>query len=332
MKNNFTKSITLLLLMLGLYSCKKEDQTTTKTLLVEPSAPVRYRDSVFATVDASIMNVSYRIVKNFDIVEDLKLDIYSPANDTATKRAALIILHGGAYSRPNPAISGEAGTRKSARGMATAYAKRGYVVFAISYRRGKDFKAGQSPADSSMKVYEAIYRAVQDSRAAIRCIKSNANSVKIDPDKLFIFGGGATNVVYTDQNEVGNTFSSWGPLDGTGKFDYPGYNVKVKGTINIEGAMINGNWINAGDPPVFSCYGTLDRFYYDSKTLVSIGYPLLQFTNGIKIHERLSSLGINCPPIVLYPGRDHGVNGTDPVAFNNTLNLSCDWMYNLLLQ
>ncbi len=122
---------------------------------------------------------------------------------------------------------------------------------------------------------------------------------------------------------------NWGALDGTGTYDYPGYTLKVKGVINIEGAINDKNYIDAGDPPMISAYGTEDGNFKDSIALSARLYPKFRFENGQKIHQRFTQLGINTPPIILYLGKGHGAHG-DPVILKNTINVTSAWMYSLL--
>ncbi len=346
MKTKLTPLLLIICFITAIISCKKPDaldKETSKNLITTASnTPLRYRDSVFANVD-SFPNIFYRNAPNFDKVEELKLDVYMPAGDTATSRACLIFMHGGAWDRLTPNITLPppnygSGTRKGQRSICLAYAKRGYVVISPSYRTGKDFRRGQSPSDSSFKFYEAVYRASQDARAMLRFVKKNAITGKINVNKIFIGGGSAgagtaVHTIYLDQSEIGNGFSSlWGALDGTGIYDYPDYNLKVKGVINVEGAIFDKNYIDAGDPPMISSYGSEDQYYKDSVgvPLMSMRlYPKFKFDSGPKIHQRFSQLGIFTPPIILYLGKGHGANN-DPILLKNTINFTSAWMYSLL--
>lgn len=333
MKTNLTSFLLFICLATAILSCKKPDvldKQTSKNLITTTTTPVRYRDSVFANVD-SFPNFFYRTVQNYDRVEDLKFDVYMPSGDTASKRACIVFIHGGGWFRgPENGL----GSRKGERRFCIAYAKRGYTVISPSYRLGKDFKPRQSSSDSSFKVYEGVYRAAQDVRAMLRFLKKNSTAGKIDTNKIFIGGGSAgagnaINTAYLDQLEIGNGFTAnWGKLDGNGVYDYPGYSLKVKGVLNIAGAIFDKNYIDAGDPPMISFYGSEDGYYKDSLTIPGPMTPIFRFDNGKKIHQRFSQLGIITPPIVLFQGQGHANN--DPTAFTTILNATCAWMYNLL--
>ncbi len=331
MKTKLTPFLLFTCFLYAILSCKKPDAINIKTsknlITTASTTPVRYRDSVFANVD-SLPNIFYRTAQNYDRLENLNCDVYMPAGDTVTKRACIIFIHGGAWKR-NPENS--LGTRKGERRICLAYAKRGYVVITPSYRLGIDFKPRQSSADSIRKLHETVYRATQDIRALVRFVKKNALYANIDTNKIFIGGGSAgagaaIHATYLDQDEIGNMIAELGPLDGTGIYDHPGYSKKVKGVINIAGAIHDKNYIDAGDPPMISSYGTEDGLYKDS--IERIYSPHYRFHNGQMMQQRLIQLGIPTPPMILFQGQGHANN--DPTAFLTNLNRTSAWMYSLL--
>ena len=327
MKNLLNLTLALALI-LTLDSCKKEEVSNTKLLIQNSlSSPVRYRDSVFASVDTiTFFNTFYRRVQNFNGMVDLKMDAYLPAGDTVSRRAAIMYIHGGGFG---------AGSRKDAdiKSVCLDYAKRGYVTIAISYRLGVNFVYGQTTAQSEQKYYDAVYRAAQDARAALRFIKMHGRIAKIDTNKIFIAGGSAgagtaINTAYLDQAEItGTSFSQWGPLDGTGIYDYPQYGLRVKGVINLAGAIINKSFINTGDEPMISFYGTEDIYYKDDLLDYRNGYAPIAFDNGKKIKLYMDGLGIRSDT-TLYYGKDH--SGYDSNIIKNFVNVSSNWMHNLL--
>ncbi len=330
MKSSNLLKLLFAIISITIFSCKKQDDVIINSLIQSNrSTPVRYRDSVFASVDTtSFFNIFYRRAQNFNGTTDLKMDAYLPFGDTASNRAAIVFIHGGGFG---------AGSRKGPgdQKICTDYSKRGYVTISISYRLGVNFLPGQTQAQSEQKYYDAVYRAAQDARAALRFIKKNAISAKIDTNRIFIVGGSAgagtaINVVYLDQPELnGIDFSQWGPLDGTGIYDYPGYNLNVKGVVNIAGAMADKNYIDFGDEPMINFYGTEDIYYKDNVLAIRNGYPAMFFDNGQKIKLHMDNLGISSP-ITLYQGRDHAGFLNDPLLIKDALNISANWMYNLM--
>jgi len=331
MKQLVQPILTIIVICL-LFSCKKiNDIDSYKLLKQNKTNTFRYRDSVFASVDTStFFNILYRVVGNYNGNENLYLDAYLPAGDTATRRAAIIFMHGGAFDTT--------GNRKDPIIVAACqdFAERGFVAISISYRKGKDFKAGQTYIDSLTKFFEGVYRAAQDARAAIRFIKKASITGKIDSNKIFIggFSAGATtamNAAYLQQDEIDNSLGHWGPLDGKTLYDYPGYSNKVKGVINLEAGISDTNFIDRGDAPVISAFGTQDEYFSDSVTVTSPGYPSFGFYNGQSIHKRMANLSIDTSPIILFPGKRHGAHNESAIL-RNTCKLTAEWMYKRLQQ
>lgn len=98
---------------------------------------------------------------------DLHLDVYRPAPSNAasvSKRMAVIHIHGGGFS-----VGSKTGVESSAR----AFAGQGYVSVASQYRL-----TGQArwPAQ------------IEDTKAAIRWTRANADRLGIDADKIAIAG------------------------------------------------------------------------------------------------------------------------------------------------
>ena len=104
------------------------------------------------------------------------------------------MLYGGAFIT---------GSRKDAiiTTYSTYFASCGYAVFAIDYRIGANLASPQ------IELAKALYRAVQDSRAAVRFIRKNADLFKIDTSLIFGMGysAGAITLIhhaYLDQEEA----------------------------------------------------------------------------------------------------------------------------------
>jgi acetyl esterase/lipase len=94
---------------------------------------------------------------------DLHLDVYHPAAAKA-KRMAVIHLHGGGF---------RVGSKQSVATSSRAFAGQGYVSIASQYRL-----TGQArwPAQ------------IEDTKAAIRWARANADRLSIDPDKIGVAG------------------------------------------------------------------------------------------------------------------------------------------------
>ena len=155
---------------------------------------LRYKTEIFTQVKANT-GITYAQNKNiYNKVQDLQADIYSPANDTEAKRPIVILLHGGGFMH---------GSRKDDYivKVCKQFAQRGYVTASISYRLGVENMY------NPISYGEAVYRSVQDAKAAVRYFRANAEKYGIDAEKIFIGGGSAgaiaaLHTAYWQQNEV----------------------------------------------------------------------------------------------------------------------------------
>lgn len=192
---------TLLSCLMLISACSKNDEQSGNT-----DSPARYQDEIFTNVTTNI-NIKYGQALNYNRTgqEDLFLDLYQPDGDTATRRALVIGVHGGAF------ITGDKQAANWPE-VCKAMARRGYVAASVNYRLGRN----------ANEEYEPAWRAQQDLRAAIRFARANAASIRINPDKIYIMGssaGGATCLIttYMDANEAPTSVNQtiWGPIEET---------------------------------------------------------------------------------------------------------------------
>lgn len=196
---------------------------------------VRYKTEIFTKID-TIKNVQYGESMNIKSEsEKLLLDIYLPQSDTEKKRPLLVCVHGGGFVNGDK----EKGFQIS---FCKGFAKKGYVTSSINYRLGVE------KPRTDLNYFEAMYRAVQDAKTAVRFFRKNAEKYGIDTTKIIIAGGSAggmtvLQLAYLDQDEVPKTFdtSKFGTLEG--KSGNEGYSSNVQAVINCWGSMIDYNWI-----------------------------------------------------------------------------------------
>lgn len=98
---------------------------------------------------------------------ELQGDLYMPAAHGSYP--ALVTVHGGGWER---------GQRSNHRYWGLYLAARGYVVFAVTYRRSQ----------RGRKSYPA---AVADVRSAVRFVKENAPTIKVDAGRVGLMGDSA---------------------------------------------------------------------------------------------------------------------------------------------
>ena len=122
------------------------------------------------------------------------MDIYTPSGDTETSRPLMIYIHTGNFLPPF--LNGSAlGTKTDncAVEICSRFARMGYVVASIEYRKGWNPTAA-TQAERTYQLINAAYRGVQDARTAVRYFRMNAaelgNEYGIDPSKIGYFGEG----------------------------------------------------------------------------------------------------------------------------------------------
>ena len=194
------------------------------------------------------------------------LDIYLPPTaDTIGNRPLIIWAHGGSFLN---------GSKEDADivHFCESFTRRGFVCASINYRLGYE-----QPIDS-VNAFRAVYRALQDGRAAVRFMRFTASDYGIDPDRIY-FGGTsagaliALNIVYlnrpeeipayldTNERLSVNTIPGFG-LDGIeGLTNQINTSSEIAGIINFCGATRTVEWMNdeyARNTPVISMHGPED--------------------------------------------------------------------------
>lgn len=180
-------------------------------------------------------------------IDTLRMDIYmpDPSLDPLTKRPLLLLIHGGAFL---------GGNRQELKTLCEGLASRGFVTATMSYRLGWDCDPGSplllcltcGPQASKLRV--AAYRAVQDSRAALRYAAYHAESLGIDTSAFFLGGVSAGSLTaiqsaFLDQPAADtfcpNCSGMLGPLD-QGVNDLEAA-YTLRGLINHCGASVRAN-------------------------------------------------------------------------------------------
>ncbi len=257
----------------------------------------RYQKAVFPDVTIS-KDLVYGSADVYDVLNiplefDQRLDIYEPAGDVLEKRPVVIMSFGGAY------LIGDK-EHADIEAWCDSLARYGYVAVAIDYRLGLN-------ALSSGSATRAMYRGVQDTRAAIRFLLENKEEYKIDPENIYLGGesAGAINSLHTaflteeserPQETYGIPLENFdlGCLDCSGNdFDHE---FEIKGIIDLWGAIFNLDLIDDDEKiPTLIIHGTDDLI-----VPISEGYPFVndfQLTfpylySSEAIHQRMDALGI----------------------------------------
>ena len=251
----------------------------------------RYESDVY-TVD-STLGIKYGYnTTNTGAMDSLKLDVYQPHADTATRRPLIIWVHGGSF------LSGTS-QDEDVSTLSRNFARKGFICATINYR------IGMSNIDSADAIL-AVIRAVQDLKASIRFFykdRKTTNTYKIDTNNIFM-GGSSAGALTVDHaayltrdcqivsagyiSEANLT--AMGGLEGTS--GNPGYSHKVKACISLCGALGKYGWLEAGDMPLCSMHGTSDNVVTYSRGIVNPGIPLMYLDGDRMLYAQAQVVGV----------------------------------------
>jgi hypothetical protein len=249
-------------------------------------------------------------------MEDLYLDLYQPSGDAEINRPLVIALHGGSF------INGDK-TDSNWPIFCQALAKRGYVAASINYR------LGIASPNSPKTVLEAIWRAQQDLRGAIRFARANNTLYRINSSKIFIMGnsaGGATcmNVAYVDNNEVPSEIdqATWGNIEGNS--GSPGFSSMANAVISLWGNIGDTSWISQNNIPVGLIHSRFDPV---APYFSAFNPPTATNTyGGFSINQRAKNITLTTElKTYYYQGHDNGLN--DPAYLDSTITFSSNFLY-----
>jgi len=274
--------------------------------------PNRYRESIFDGT-LSITNVKYGeapqwVWPYWDI--DLELDVYVPEDDDNPKRPLIIFAHAGGFLLGSKDVDNMVA-------ICDSFAQKGYVTASIDYRKGFD------PLDDE-SAERAVYRAVQDGKAAVRYFKENASLYDVDTNNIYFAGmsaGGfiSLHVAYMDKESErpestygGGLVNDLECLDCAGN-DYP-HSSDVRAILDFWGGVDDTTLLEEGNIPMLIMHGENDEtvpFVY--------GHPFGLFTlpesyGGQPISERAENMGIDYEiftstgPLHLLDGSDNGLS------------------------
>ncbi len=251
-----------------------------------PVPPFRYKDKVFDTIQqeeviyghAPGYYTSKKIEKRenktysqvlFDVAEGisanlfkpelpLQMDIYRPEGDTQQLRPLLVLLHAGAF------IAGDKSDELVST-LAADFARKGFVTASVNYRIGYPFIPGRYG-----NLERAMYRAVQDVRAALRYLSFHKDKYGIDPHQVYI-GGNSAGAILALKTTFMDETNAWQAATEGGGFLRPGLGCldcsgntldatfTIRGVVNLWGAVDNIELISKQKPiPVLSMHGQKD--------------------------------------------------------------------------
>ncbi len=201
---------------------------------------LRYRDQVFSGATAT-NDITYGSAPGINgDPETLKLDLYQPTGDTIAKRPALVWIHGGGFTM---------GDKSSGRARAVFFARLGYVALSINYRLLSPDGCGGNP-DPTPVCQQAALGAQHDAQAAVRWLRANAATYRIDTNRIAVAGASA--------GAVTSLLVDWRPED-PGDSGNPGPSSKVRAAVSVSGGAPNNDSITSDDGPALFIHGTEDH-------------------------------------------------------------------------
>jgi acetyl esterase/lipase len=202
---------------------------------------LRFRDEVFSSMTTT-SKLTYGSAPGLDgRPVTLKLDLHEPAGDTVATRPAIVYVHGGAFS---------SGSRAEGATEMAPMVRRGFVVASISYRLlAPAGCSGASTGDAYAACHDAAYAAMDDARAAVRWLRANAATYRIDTSRIAIEGYSAGGVTAAGVGLVSEEPGSSGN---------PGHSSAVRAWVSIAGGVPGGAGASPGDPPGYLFSGTAD--------------------------------------------------------------------------
>jgi acetyl esterase/lipase len=256
---------------------------------------LRYRDQVFSAVTTTT-DITYGSAPDANgSPVALKLDLYQPTGDTAARRPAVVWVHGGGFTM---------GDKSSGRGKATFFAQLGYVAVSINYRLLSPDGCGGNPNPTPV-CQNAALEAQHDAQAAVRWLRRNAATYRIDPDRIAMAGasaGAVTSVLAATHSEDPGTSGN------------PGYPSNIRAAVSVSGGMPTNDLINAGDAPTLFIHGTEDR--------------VVPYQWALQNAAAMYNLGI---PTVLEPleGAGHGLSAEYSALINEQSDYFLWWTMDL---
>lgn len=249
------------------------------------AAPQRYVDRVFDAVTVT-RDVAYGAAPDeHGARQELNVDVYRPVGDTLRTRPAIVLAYGGGFV---------GGNKADMAGMATAYARRGFVAMAIEYRmdEGAGF-IGYPPTPGAIT---RILAATHDMQAAVRWARAQAGTYGIDPQRVSVGGYSAGAVM--------SLLVATMP-DDPGSSGTPGVSSEVCTAVSLAGAA-EPALVDAGDAGAIFFHGDQDQ--------------VVPRSVAVAVSEAMDDAGLPVS-FTTYPGTGHALGHGEEIE-----QASSEWL------
>ncbi len=308
---------------------------------------LRYTETIFPQTDtlknvefaiADCLNSKLSLAAGYEVHDgeftteqrSLYMDIFTPGGDTITKRPAILFAFSSGF------ITGSRHNEDMVA-FCDSFARRGYVTATFDYRLGIGADVDRilgipyHISISDKNVTRSVYRGVQDSRAAIRYLKHNAENYGIDTTHIFLVGSSAGGIislhnVYLDKPEEIPSYvfeePTLGCLDTVGM---QGDGGRANAIVSLWGALQTPELIEDEQTPSLLIHGEEDDIVYFKKGMPLksvvpetnvIDYSVTETYGNFCIDTAL--INRNIPHETYFvPGRRHEFYGVDTGDFGD---------------
>jgi para-nitrobenzyl esterase len=291
----------------------------------------RYLQEVFPMVDA-LSNINYGNAPLWNNTpQQLDLDVFKPAGDTASNRPLILLFHGGSF------IGGQRDDGVML-GLCNTFAKRGYVTATASYRLGVNTA---NIATLDREFVKAALRATHDAKAAVRFFKRSVaeqgNPYGIDTNKIYVGGYSAGALAAIHLAYFADTLLSSSLVNQEiaglgvgleGNSGNAGYTSNAAAVLNIAGAVLDTNIVNAGSVKGIHFHGTADEVVpYGRGMIRALSFPVIQVDGSSLLHARLQNGG-TYSELLSYTGALHDFVATPSISADIISN-AARFFYNM---
>ena len=220
----------------------------------------------------AVPDIWYGNATGFDGGQDsLRLNLYLPDGDLQTERPLVVCVHGGGFT---------GGNRNDLNALCTTLASQGFAAATISYRLGfhGPWPLSMPFAYDAPEVTRAAYRAIQDTRGAIRFLKDRSAMDSTSTVNVIVLGfsAGGITALHTafadDPSEKPSSCGAMGdvqqfltyiprpdlgPIEGT--LNQNGNDASVIAAVSFYGALLDTTFVDSpNDPAAFLYHQTGD--------------------------------------------------------------------------